>query len=478
MQLPKFRSTLSKSEIEHIHEKTLYLLANKGMVYESEEALNIFRNAGFKVEGKTVFFTERQISEALKTTPKSFKFYGRNNAIEVKAGANVTLPFTGPVFVLSDGKYRAPVLDDYINFTKLCQSSDIMDVVGLTLFSGDIISNNPMESAKGRLALTLANSDKPIQSFAEGHEIAKMSLETIRSVNGITDQDKVVAFAHCSTDAPFKVSQSTCDTQIAYVREGQVVRGNTGGMPGVSGPLSFAGMLLQSNTERLASLVFTQTIKSGNPHLMGTSPLLSDMRFASGVAGAPECALFAMAQKDIVDYYDVPCMGHFMLTDAKIADYQAGAESLMLGFTMAYHEYAMCSMSLGCLDSYLSVGYEKFVLDEELHRVIKRLRKPIEISDDTLKLDQMISIEHGGDYITGIMDEEISDDFSQFRDDFYTAKLFLKEPHGTWESSGEKTVNELAGLEVEKRLNEFIPPELNSEQRKVLNELLPTSHRI
>ncbi len=60
--------TLSK-----IHEATLDILANTGIVFQSRECLEIFKNHGARVEGQTAFMPEDMVNQAIETTPSNFK---------------------------------------------------------------------------------------------------------------------------------------------------------------------------------------------------------------------------------------------------------------------------------------------------------------------------------------------------------------------------------------------------------------------
>ena len=60
---------LNSEQIHTIHSSCMKILAETGIVFNDAEALDIFKNHGFKVENKTVFISEEQVSTALKTVP-------------------------------------------------------------------------------------------------------------------------------------------------------------------------------------------------------------------------------------------------------------------------------------------------------------------------------------------------------------------------------------------------------------------------
>ena len=63
-----------RNDLQRIHDATVNLLENTGIQFQHEEALEIFKRHGAKVEGQTVFIPERMLEKALETAPKSFEW--------------------------------------------------------------------------------------------------------------------------------------------------------------------------------------------------------------------------------------------------------------------------------------------------------------------------------------------------------------------------------------------------------------------
>ena len=56
----------SKEEMGKIHTSSMQILKEMGVIFQAAEALTIFKNHGFKIDGQTVFFDEEQVMNALK----------------------------------------------------------------------------------------------------------------------------------------------------------------------------------------------------------------------------------------------------------------------------------------------------------------------------------------------------------------------------------------------------------------------------
>ena len=58
------RRFLNDGLISELHDKVSEALQKVGIRFENEEALELFRAHGMKVDGQYVYFTDRQIEEA------------------------------------------------------------------------------------------------------------------------------------------------------------------------------------------------------------------------------------------------------------------------------------------------------------------------------------------------------------------------------------------------------------------------------
>jgi len=76
---------LTDEQKTKIHDSSMDLLKNIGIVFNDDEALEIFKKHGLKVEGRTVFFEENHIRKALETVPSRFTVH----AIRRKALSSV-----------------------------------------------------------------------------------------------------------------------------------------------------------------------------------------------------------------------------------------------------------------------------------------------------------------------------------------------------------------------------------------------------
>ncbi len=119
---------MGDGDLPGIHEASIELLESTGVIFEHEEALGIFKKHGAKVEGKTVFIPRAMAETAMEQAPAVYRHVARNDRQSVTIGDGIAPhPNMGCVFCEDMDRGKRPgVLEDYANFQKLSQASDIV----------------------------------------------------------------------------------------------------------------------------------------------------------------------------------------------------------------------------------------------------------------------------------------------------------------------------------------------------------------
>ncbi len=79
-------SYLSKQDVEMIHEATLKILEKTGVRSQSDRFLKKCAALGLTVQDGTVYFPRDLVEKAIKTAPRSFTLYGRDESRNVTFG--------------------------------------------------------------------------------------------------------------------------------------------------------------------------------------------------------------------------------------------------------------------------------------------------------------------------------------------------------------------------------------------------------
>jgi len=124
-----------------------------GVEFMSERALELFRQAGQKVEENTVFLDPDFVLEQVAKAPREFDVAARNPAHSVHIGGDAMAfgAVYGPPFLREGDVRRDATMDDFRNFAKLSQSYAVMDSAG-----GVVCEPNDTPLDSRHLDMTLA----------------------------------------------------------------------------------------------------------------------------------------------------------------------------------------------------------------------------------------------------------------------------------------------------------------------------------
>ncbi len=390
---------LSTTDIRAIHETSMKLLENVGVHFPQEEALQIFRQHGYKVDGQTVFLLEEQVLQALKSIPSQFMVHARNPERSRTVGSGDTLFAPGygaPFLVDAEKGKRSPTLEDYHNLAKLAQALPNQDCSGHLMVEPQDI---PSESAHLQmLYANMLHSDKPFIGSTEGVDGAQHTLEMIEILFA-GKPDKYVTLGVINPLSPLAYGTDMIKAILAYARAGQPIIFATLVMAGSTGPITLAGVIAQQNAELLAGIVLSQLINPGLPVLYGSTSTNIDMRTGALAIGSPELSLCITAHTQIGRFYGLPVRGGGALTDASIIDAQAGYESMFSLMTSLLSGMDFLLHSGGIMSSYLAFSYEKYIIDDEMLGMMRRFLSGIQVTPETLAYDVIAGVGQGGHFL-------------------------------------------------------------------------------
>ncbi|KUO51722.1 MAG: trimethylamine methyltransferase [Desulfitibacter sp. BRH_c19] len=391
---------LSEEQLEQIHKSSVDILTNTGMDFLYDPAIDYFTKAGFKVEGKRVFFTEEQITKYLATVPKEFSMYGRDGNDVVIGGDNICLaPGYGAPFVMENGKNRKASLEDFKKFAKLAGSSKYIDVTG-----GVLVEPNDIPVNERHMEMTynlVKHSPKPFMGSASGKKEARDTIEIAKILFGSDFVDeKPVMVTLINSLTPLKYDDRMLAALVEYAEAGQPVITASLAMAGSTSPATLAGTLAVQNAEVLGGMVLTQVINPGTPVIYGAASSITAMRYGSLSIGAPESMMVISASAQLAKWYGVPVRGGGSLTDSKIPDNQASYESAIVMLGTAASGINFVLHAAGILQYYNAMSYDKFMIDEEVCGMVKRIKKGIEVNEETLATDLIKQIGPGGEFLT------------------------------------------------------------------------------
>ena len=475
MALANRLKAISNDDMEWIHNASLKILEETGVVFHSEDALDIFKRHGAKVDGKTVYFPKNMVTQALESAPQTFKWRARNDARSVTVGDQneklLLQPNGGPVFVqdLEKGR-REGTRKDFANIIKICQDSNIVNLIGS--FPVDAADVKQDEKHLYMIYEILKNTDKPVIAFQSNPHNTRQILDMVEIAmgqNGFLDENHCVGVG-IDPLSPLSYESAACETIIEFAKRNQIILFTAAILAGFSGPISLFGTVTLQNAEELAGFVLAQLVNPGNPVIYSIGSTVADMKNGSFVTGSPEMMLIHIAALQMgLDFYKLPTRSMCGMTDAKIIDYQAGAETmqnLVVGVLSGAHIIFEC---LGVLDAIMTTSYEKLILDLELMSRVIRIRNGMDTSQKDRDLKVIQEIGQSGDYITH------PDTLARFGEQ-WRPSMSTWEPYENWQSSGAEDVAMRANRKYKEILEaapqSLIDPEVDKALKEYIQQVI------
>jgi len=471
MPLTNRLKAISKEDMAWIHEASLKILAETGVVFHNEEALAICKNHGAKVNGKTVYFPKEIVTQALKTSPTTYRWQAGNDAHSVTVGDKkeklLLQPNGGPVFIQDLDKGRRPAtLEDFANIIKLCQAGDEVSLVG----SFPVEPSDVRQEEKHLYMMyeTLKNTDKPVIAFETSGVKGGQMLDMVEIAMGRRDflRDNYCVAVAVTPTSPLTYESTACETIIEFAGRNQPIFLTVAIMAGFSGPISLIGTAILQNAEVLAGITLTQLVNPGNPVVYSTGSSVANMKNGNFISASPEMMLIHLAGMQMsLDHYHLPARSMCGMTDSKLIDCQAGYETmqnLMVGALGGAHMVFEC---LGVLDAIMTTSYEKLVIDLEIAGRVIRLREGMETSDKEQAVKVIQEMGHQGNYITH------PDTLTQFRGRWLPT-LSDWETYENWVETGSEDVTVRANRKYKEILQNAPETLIDPEVDKALSEYI------
>ena len=453
-------AVLSEDQIDVIHQASLSVLSGIGMKVLYDEARRLYREAGAEVDEDTltVRFDPAMVEEKIRTIPSVFTLRARNPERNLVLGGNhsVFSSIGGPAYVndLDRGRRRGTYADQ-CEFLKLIQSLNIIHQEGGGPFEA---MDLPPETRHLDLHLAqIRYLDKHWQAYPLGRErtvdgIDMMCLALQCDREALAGEPAVLGIVNTNSPLQFDIPMSEATIELASAN--QVVCVTPFTLSGAMAPATIAGTLTQMNAEVLAVAVLTQIIRPGAPVIYGSFASNVDMRSGSPAFGTPEYTKGIQASAQLARRYSMPfrCSN---TTASNCVDGQAVYESAMSLWGCVTAHTNLVYHAAGWLESGLTASYEKLIMDAEMLQMLAEYLVPIEISDDTLGLDAIKGVGHGGHFFGA------PHTLARYETAFYSPMLSDWRNFERWQEAGGLTATQRANSVWKQLLQEYEQPPLD-----------------
>jgi trimethylamine--corrinoid protein Co-methyltransferase len=470
--MPRYE-ILSEDAMDVLDRGWRRIVSEIGVEFLSDRALELFRQAGQKVDEQCVRFDPDFVLEQVAKAPRSFDVQARNPARSVHIGddAMVFGAVYGPPFVRDGDVRRDATMADFRQFAQLAQGFDALDSAGGVICEpGDA----PLDSRHLDMTLALQTlTDKiymgNVVSGVNARDTIAMTEILFGGREAIETTPATISLINCNS--PLRWDDRMLEAQFEYSAANQPVVLTPFLLMGAMSPVSIPATLAQQMAEALTGIALSQLIRPGAPVIFGSFLSNIDMQSGSPCFGTPESGIGLLCTGQIARRFGLPVRSGGGLTSSQTADAQAGYESLMTMLPTFLAGINWVMHSAGWLEGGLVASYEKFVLDVQVLEMLQHEFTPLEIDEASLAFDAHDEVRHGGHFLGAAHTME------RFRTCFYRPFVNSSENYDRWMRNGAKDAAARAGELARKKLAEYEPPPLDDAIREELEEYVTRRRR-
>jgi trimethylamine:corrinoid methyltransferase-like protein len=458
----------TSAQVEGIVGDALHALENVGFFVENEDALDLLRDAGVRLEGQRAFAGEGAVRKALASAPRRFTVFDRdgNPAIELGGDAVQFDPGSAALWFLDPvtGR-RKPETADLAHLAWVTESCTHIAGQSTALVPADVPE---VMGDRWRLYVALMHSRKPVitGTFSkDAFGAMKAMLAAVRGGDGALVERPLAIFDCCPTP-PLKWSDLTCQALIDCARSGIPTELVSMPLAGATSPVTLREMVVQHCAESLSGVLIHQLARPGAPIVFGGSPSAFDMRHGTTPMGAVETMMVDVGYAQVGKHLALPTHAYMGLADTKGVDYQAGMES-GVGAVLAALAGINVVSGPGMLDFESCQSLEKLVLDNEVCGMALRLVRGISHASaaDAVELLRQV-VETGS--LLGHRHTR-----ANFRSELLVSGPVIdRASHGDWEKAGSRDSRAAAAEEVRRILARGNPAPVADELGRTLDSLI------
>jgi len=383
---------LDDGQLKQVHEATLTLLADTGIVLTHSEVRELLLEHGATADGDRVLLPSDLVEKCVAQCPQTVRQLGRDPKKAIELGDGGWHPHNvggvPNVHETETGIRRPATREDVIQVTHLPDA--LPNIASVTpLFTPQDV---PMETLTLWMHYdTVANTTKPL--LAPG-------VQTDREVRALADMASIACPDYSLTMAVSPISPLTfpdniVDAMLEIARLGLILGSLPCPIMGATAPMSMAGALTQQNAEVLASIVIGQPVRPGLPSICKGRISVMNPRTGLSVWGNPEIGLISAATVQVGHYYGLPVDVCGLTTNAHILNIQNGYERAFGALTPVLAEADEIS-GVGEMDGGVTTSLTQVIIDDEILASVDRIRRGFEVNADSLASNVIGEVMRGG----------------------------------------------------------------------------------
>jgi len=455
---------LSDEDIRSMHEATLKVMNEVGIIWTHKPSLDILTDAGCVIKDNRVYFPPELVMGCVSKANKRPFIRGRNGQVNELGGGNLYFHNLGgarDVFDARTGTRRIATDQDVIDSARLLDALPNAHTV-TPFFTPQDVPGELMSLFMYRH--TLPYTTKPIQGpgiqFAEE---VKYAVE-MAAVVGTPPQELTLSLSPVS---PLTIHDPAAAAIIEMAKEGVICSNLPAPTGGATSPMTITGSLVQQSAETLALLVLAQIVNPGcGVVYCGRLGMLEPR--TGLIWGGVELGISSAGTVQLGHYYGFSVNVYGFSTNAHTLDaqnaFERGLNASIPALAGADELSGIGEMEAGVMGS-----YAQMVLDNELVGSVMRLRRGLSADAEHLAIEIIGNVMDGTRNYLGQKHT-----LKHLRaGELALTKLAERNSWDTWdEKFDRKQMADYATEEAERILREHEVPPLAPEQERELDNIM------
>jgi trimethylamine---corrinoid protein Co-methyltransferase len=462
-------SVLDESEIESIHQASLRILGEIGVVLTEPLSRSILVEAGAKVVEKRVLFPAALVEKCIALAGKHASIRGRGGTIKNLGDGWLYFHNLGGapnVYEPASGRRRLATVQDVRDATRLLDALENCHTI-TPFFTPTEVPGGIMSLAMYRHSLPF--TVKPLQG--PGVQIAAEVRYAVKMAEVIGKPEDVLTLS-LSPVSPLSLPEHEAKAIIEIAKAGIAFGPLPCPTAGTTAPFSIAGAIAQQNAEILAALVLAQLVRPGLPMIYCGRLAMMEPRTGLSVWGGVEMGMASAATVQVGHHYGLPVNVYGFSTNAHVLEVQNGFERALNAILPALAGADELS-GIGEMEAGIMGSYAQMVADNEFAGSILQARKGIRGGSDALAVDVIAAAMTSTRNFLG---QKHTLKYLKSGEVFLT-HLAERSSWETWETGGRQSLAERAMADSERILRDHHVAPLEDYQERELDAILDAAKR-
>ncbi|HEY47079.1 MAG TPA: hypothetical protein G4O14_09890 [Anaerolineae bacterium] len=455
---------LTDDEVDEIHQASLQILSEVGILLTEPEGVEILIGAGATTQGDRLYLPPDLVEREIIKCPRTVTIYGRDKKAVVLGDGTLhwhNLGGARDVYEPNSGQKRPAMIQD------VCDSAKVLDALENATTITPFFTPQDVPGPLMTLAMylhTLPHTTKPVHG--PGVQTAAEVRYVVRMAAVIGSPSEVLSLG-ISPLSPLTFPDDVVGAMIETARSGVPLGPLPCPTAGATSPMSLAGSLAQQNAEVLASVVLAQLVHPGLPIIYCGRLAMMEPRTGFSVWGGVELGLASAATVQIGHHYHLPVNVYGFSTNAHTLNIQNGYERALNAVIPALAGADELS-GIGEMEAGVMGSYAQMVCDNEIAAGIHRLRQGISVNEDALAVEVIKTVMEGP---RNFLEQKHTVDYLRGGEICIT-HLADRRSWGEWDTTGREEMMERAQAKSLQLIAEHEVPPLTEDQELELKSIV------